>query len=217
MFGLFRKAPQPASRSPTPESAFHRQGPIPPIPVQWQKFLLLHRVAINSSGAIATDLPSTGGILIKHVNAVDLEHLSASRNTSTARPSPNVASQGDGWCAKLRSLAPAWYRTMSDWYCTIDDKRPQTTAELQQTFIAYPSSPKSGPILVIRSVDGAMPEGWGAYDMCFTMQERCDVMQQCGAIAYDTVGEVEELTGRYEERMKRERDALEKEYGSFEA
>ena len=48
------------------------------------------------------------------------------------------------------------------------------------------------------------------------MEERCDVMERFGATAYDTADEVDELNGRYEDRMKRERDELEDKWGPFE-
>ena len=137
MFRLFGRAPQPASRSPSPESALTRQGPIPPTSAQRKKHFFSHRITINANRAIATGLPSTGGILIKSVNAVDLEHLGSSRFTSTARPDPNNPSdEEDEWCAKLRSLAPRWYRSISDWYDSLGEDvpnvRPRTTAEEQQ-------------------------------------------------------------------------------------
>ncbi|KAL9080808.1 MAG: hypothetical protein Q9157_000504 [Trypethelium eluteriae] len=211
------QAPQSASRSPTPEAALHRQGRTPPTPAQLQNHFLSHRVVLDSNGAIAIGLPLTGGILIKYVNAVDLEHLRASRKASTARPNPNIPSEEDEWCTKLRSLAPGWYRSISDRYQTLNDDRPKTTTEEEQASIGYLDSPRSGHVVVVRCVTGQMPAEWGAYNKCLTMQERCDVMEEFGADVYGTADEAEELNGRHEEKMKRERDKLEDEYGPFEA
>ena len=213
MFNLFGWGRRPASRSPTPESAFIRQGPTPPTTEQRRKHHLSHRVAIDSAGAVAIGLLSTGGVLIKHVNAVDLDYLGVSRRTSTPRPNPNVALEEDEWCAKLRSLGPRWYRSIDDW--DISGERLETKAERQQMYVGYPNSPASGRILVMRCTRESKPEEWGAYNLCHTMQERCEVMERFGAIAYETADEVDELNGRHEQRMESERQELEDKFGSF--
>ncbi|KAI9706745.1 MAG: hypothetical protein M1820_004715 [Bogoriella megaspora] len=183
-------------------------------PSQWEADLYSQRVAILPNGAKAIGLPSTGGVLIKSVNAVDLIHLDVSRKMSTMRPNPHISSEEDEWCAKLRSLAPTWYRSLRDWEnAEVGDRLLKTDAEKQETFVGYSVAPNSKSILVIRSPNGLMPDGFGAYRMCFTMQERCEVMERFGAIGYDTKDEVDELNGRFEQRTKRERDELGEEWG----
>lgn len=142
-----------------------------------------------------------------------MDYLNASRFSSTARSQSDKSAAEDDWCKKLRSLGPQWYRSANDYWNAVSDGRPKTRAEEQEIFIGYPNLPESERVLVLKYENGRVPEGWGAYNLCFTMQERCRVMEKFGATAFEKADETDELNGRYEARMKIERDQLEDEWG----
>ncbi|MCJ1371367.1 hypothetical protein MMC20_002582 [Loxospora ochrophaea] len=216
MAWFFRTAPRPASRSPTPDSALIRQGPIPPTLSQIRQRESRFRIHFNSHGATAKGYPSTGGVLVKGLNAVDLVYLGASRHEETLRPTMDASPEEDAWCVKLRKLAPRWYRNVKDRDDAVFGDRPTTKAEEEQVFVGYEDDSNGGGIWVMQWVHGQRPVGWGRYELCLTMQERCRAMEELGATRYQHADEVEALTESYDERRKRERDELEETYGSLE-
>ena len=219
MARFFRWNNNAASRSPTldrGDSALLSKGPIYPSAAQARQQQSRFHVFFTSNGAIAQGYPSTGGVLVKGANTVDLIYLGASRQKPTTRPSMEACREEDAWCAKLRMLAPSWYRDLQDRDDAGNDVRPMTMLERAKVFVGYGDESNGGGIWVMRCKDRQRPEGWGRYELCLDMRERCRAMQELGATWYESASEVEELSELYDQKKKRESDELEAEYGSFD-
>jgi hypothetical protein len=165
------------------------------------------RITFNRQGAEAFAWPSEGGILVKPVNAVDLQHLEVSRAEPTPRSKPFDTSKEDEWCAKLRQLAPQWFRSRKDRDLAIVDGRLKTRREIESVYVAWPTDGTSG-VWILKFVDGRASDGFGVYDMCINMTERCQVLKQFGAIYHKNPHECFELSQAYSDECRKQRDEI---------
>lgn len=214
---LFGRQPtRHPSRSSTPESVLTRQpSDLSPSPHQIRQEISRLRVYFGISRATAVGRPSSGGVLTLSVTAVDLNYLSVSRLEPTPVPeTEDLAADEDAWCAKLRQLAPKWWRSLEDCDQALEDgavERPITHVEKERVFVGWPS--QGGGVWVLKCQRRNPSNGFGVYEMCFNMDERCEVLKKFGACFYPDPCQCLELTEEYEKRFRRERDELDRELG----
>lgn len=174
------------------------------------------RVYFGKFSATAVGRPSSGGILTLGVNGVDLIYLNVSRLKPTTIPvqREDFAGDEDAWCARLRQLAPRWWRSLEDRDRAnneADVQRFKTAVEKESVYVGWPSVGEG--VWVFKCPTGYPPSGFAAYDMCLNMDERCEVLKKHGAQFHPDPRECPELTEQYEVRFRRERDHLEEVWG----
>lgn len=168
------------------------------------------RVFLGISGATVCGRPSSGGLLMKQVNLVDLQFLGVSRMEPTVMFGEFDQEEEDGWCERLRKLAPKWFRNRREQQenDARDGSRMLTAAEIEEVFVAWPST---GGVWVLKFEDaGQLENGFGVYNMCMNMDERAEVLKKFGAEFYENPDLCVHVTKAYEERMRKEREELDR-------
>ena len=182
-----RKQPR---RSLTPESDFY--GPHNAMPARPLPLPSTARVDFDARGAVAVGNPASGGIITKRVTTVDLLYLHVPRLAPTPRPEPADPANEKTLCDTLQTLGAKWWRKIDDYDDAANGVRPKTDIEKIDVFVGWPLA--GGGVWVLEVVNGRLPADFGRYEMCVDMDERCKVLEQCGARFYATPTECEALT-----------------------
>lgn len=164
------------------------------------------RISFQRHGAFATGWPSQGGVLLKSVDAVDLQYLGRSRCIPTPSSDPPDSQEEDSWCDSLRRLSPHWAPSRQDWDYAAFGGRPHTQLETQSVYVGWPSS--GDGVWVLKCTTGREPHDFGVYDMCLSMDERCSILRDFGARFFEDPSECFELSKAYSDEHKQQREDL---------
>ncbi|KAL8707360.1 MAG: hypothetical protein Q9225_007767 [Loekoesia sp. 1 TL-2023] len=148
------------------------------------------RTDFGRLGCTVYGYPSSGGILIKEVDVVDMQFLQLDRFSATQR-SPNVV-QEDEFCARMRKIGATWWADKRAWIDVQLGIRERTALESRQLIFGWPTNGEGVWFLRYDNVR-ELPEDFGKVYMAVDMDERCRVMKQYGATFYADPETVDEL------------------------
>ncbi len=141
--------------------------------------------------------PSSGGVLIKETDIVDMQFLSLDRLHQSQR-SPNILEE-DRFCALMRRVGATWWGSEQEWVDVELGLRERTELEERTLVFGWPS--EGGGVWVLRFQGArAVPRDFGRVSMAVSMDERVGVMREYGAVFYQDADEVEELREGLEAR-----------------
>lgn len=127
--------------------------------------------------------PSSGGVLVRHSNAVELVHLGIDRFQEANRASS--ISEEDAFCQRLGQMgASLWSSKASRIDAIFDEGDTRKLAKQVQT--GWPSSGKGVWVLeyVDNGRDREMKRWRSLLKLCLTMDERCKIIEQAGGTFY---------------------------------
>ena len=145
-------------------------------------------------GIIGCDVfgwPSSGGVLIKEVDIVELMFLGLDRFQPSLRSS-NVVEE-DQFCNRLRMLGAKWWESEEDYIHVLLGMRQKTAVESSELVFGWPSA---GGVWVLRfESEKEIPRDFGKLHMALDMDERCRVMELYGGVYHTDPNEVRDLAG----------------------
>lgn len=150
------------------------------------------RTEFGRLGCTVYGYPSSGGILIKEVDVVDMQFLHLDRFAAAQRSS-NIIEE-DKFCTRLRMIGAVWWADEQEWINVQLGLRGKTELESRQLVFGWPTNGKGVWVLRYEN-ERAVPRDFGKVSLAVDMDERCRVMREYGARFYDPEG-VEELKRR---------------------
>lgn len=148
------------------------------------------RVSFTANGLfMIRGYPSTGGIIQKLVDGVEMEHLGLSRFRVVDRS--YIKEEENEFCRKLLHLGANIWQNEEHYQSWAQD--PERDGIMQHE-IGYPSS--GGVWLLKRKDLGEQEERLAMLRVCFTMDERCWVLKGLGAKFYRGIEECREIQTR---------------------
>jgi hypothetical protein len=139
------------------------------------------RTAFGRLGCTAYGYPSSGGVLIKEVDVVDMEFLQLDR-FSAAQRSSNML-QEDEFCIRMRNLGAIWWSKEQEWIEVQLGMRERTALESRHLIFGWPTNGE-GVWFLKYDNEREVPKDFGKVSMAINMDERCRVMKDYGATFY---------------------------------
>ena len=186
------------------------------------------RLSFHSGHAIVFGWPSTGGILIKTVSAVEIDWLKLSHFEESKRSFDE--SKEDAFCSQLRQVGARWYWSESG-FLYRDDLRDyeafcagyRSMQLLRDIEVAFPlSNPATETSATASAANGAwilrvsLEKAEAKRQRCFLnlaldMGERCQVIQKLGGRFFQNADEVPALMSCAEDEEEAELECLQAE------
>lgn len=141
-------------------------------------------------GCTVYGYPSSGGVLIKEADIVDMQFLSLDRFRPSQR-SINIVEE-DEFCALMRRLGATWWANEQEWIDVQLGVRERTELEKRVLVFGWPSDGVGVWVLRFAS-EREVPRDFGRVGMAISMDERVKVMKEYGAVFYEDTNEVDEL------------------------
>ena len=139
------------------------------------------RTEFGTLGATAYGYPSSGGVLIKEVDLVDMLFLQLDRFNAAQR-SKNTLEE-DKFCALMRKIGASWWADEQEWVEVQLGMRERTALESRQLVFGWPTNGEG--VWVLRFNDEKqIPQDFGNISLAMNMDERCEVMKSYGATFY---------------------------------
>lgn len=148
------------------------------------------RTIYGRRGCTVYGWPSTGGVLIKGADIVDLIFLSLDRFHASKRSS-NMFEE-DRFCAQMRRIGATWWASEQEWMDVLFGMRDATETEKRILEFGWPSN-GSGVWVLRYATEREVPKDFGRVRVAVTMDERVEIMREYGANFYEDAGEVKEL------------------------
>lgn len=149
------------------------------------------RTKFDRQGCTAYCYPSSGGVLTKILDIVDMQFLQLDRFMPAQR-SANVAHE-DEFCARMRKVGATWWADEQEWIEVQLGVREKTELEDRVLVFGWPSSGEGAWVLRYESESEVLRD-FGRVHMAVDMDERCRIMKDLGATFYADVEKVKELT-----------------------
>jgi hypothetical protein len=149
------------------------------------------RTSFGRSGCTAYGYPSSGGVLIKVVDVVDMQFLQLDR-FSAAQRSSNIV-QEDEFCARMRKIGAIWWADEQECFDVQFGIRERTELESRQLIFGWPMNGE-GVWFLRYDNEKDVPDDFGKVSMAIDMDERCRVMKHYGATFHADPETVNELT-----------------------
>lgn len=144
----------------------------------------------NTRGCFVYCYPSTGGVLIKEADLLDMLFLSLPRSHVSQR-SPS-AEEEDKFCNLLRRTGATWWRSKEDEIKVLIGMREPTEQEEKVVVFGWPTDGVGVWVLRYKS-DREMPRDFGRISLAMNMEEKIQMMKEYGATFVGDVTQVEEL------------------------
>ncbi|CZR66054.1 uncharacterized protein PAC_15955 [Phialocephala subalpina] len=145
------------------------------------------RVSTTSNGMfMVRGYPSTGKVMQKLVDGVEMEYLGLNRFRIADRS--HIKDEEDEFCRKLLRLGANIWQNEAHYQSWAQD--PERDGIMQHE-IGYPSS--GGMWLLKRKDLGEQDERLAMLRVCFTMDERCWVLKRLGAKFYRSIEECRKI------------------------
>lgn len=148
------------------------------------------RTSFGRLGCTIYGYPSSGGVLIKEADIVDMYFLSLDRFYPSQRSSNTV--EEDKFCALMRRVGASWWASKKDWVDVELGVRDKIGLEMRVLVFGWPTNEVGVWVLHFAS-ESELPWDFGRVGLALNMDERIRVMKEYGAIFYEDVGLVEEL------------------------
>ncbi|GKZ26823.1 hypothetical protein AbraIFM66951_007900 [Aspergillus brasiliensis] len=141
-------------------------------------------------GCVVYGYPSTGGVLVKEADLLDMLFLSLSRSQESQR-SPSVEEE-DRFCHLLRRTGAKWWSSREDRLEAQLGAREMTAEEEKVLVFGWPTDGVGVWVLRYES-DRQLPKDFGRMSLAMNMEERIQMMREYGATFVEDVTQVEEL------------------------
>ncbi|GAB1200784.1 hypothetical protein APSETT444_010163 [Aspergillus pseudonomiae] len=138
--------------------------------------------------------PSTGGVLIKKADLLDMLFLSLPCSHVSQR-SPSVDDE-DRFCNLLRRTGATFWPSREDWFDTQMGLREITEEEEKVIVYGWPTDGVGVWVLRFKSVE-QLPRDFGRISLAMNMEEKIQIMREYGATFVEDVTPVEELNTIY--------------------
>ncbi|OJJ78144.1 hypothetical protein ASPBRDRAFT_257373 [Aspergillus brasiliensis CBS 101740] len=142
-------------------------------------------------GCVVYGYPSTGGVLVKEADLLDMLFLSLSRSQESQR-SPNVDEEEDRFCNLLRRTGAKWWSSREDRLEAQLGAREMTAEEEKVLVFGWPMDGVGVWVLRYES-DRQLPKDFGRMSLAMNMEEKIQMMREYGATFVEDVTQVEEL------------------------
>lgn len=152
------------------------------------------RTIFGSQGCNIYGYPSSGGILIKEADVLDLLYLSLPRSQACERSTdPN---EEDKFCDRLQRIGAKWWLSKRDWIDATLGVRDLTEEEAKVVVYGWPAE---GPgVWVLRyESEGDVAGDFGRLRLALTMEEKIATMREYGAEFVEDASLVPELQASY--------------------
>lgn len=152
------------------------------------------RTEFGSEGCNVYGYPSSGGILVKEADILDLLYLDLSRSQACERSTdPN---KEDRFCDSLRRIGAKWWISKHDWIMATLGARDLTEEESKVVVFGWPA--EGAGVWVLRyDSERDDPDDFGRLRLALTMEERIAMMREYGAEFVEDVSQVPDLRDRY--------------------
>jgi len=148
------------------------------------------RTIFATRGCLVYGYPSTGGVLIKEADLLDMLFLSLSRSQVSQR-SPS-ADEEDRFCHLLRRTGAKLWSSRRDMIEAQIGIREMTEEEKKVVVFGWPTDGVG--VWVLRFVsDRQVPKDFGRVGFAMDMEEKIQMMREYGAEFVEDVTQVEEL------------------------
>ena len=141
-------------------------------------------------GCTVYGYPSSGGVLIKESDIVDMQFLSLDRLQPSER-STNIVEE-DEFCILMRRLAATWWASEREWIDVQLGERERTELEKRVLIFGWPSDGVGVWMLRFAS-ENELPKDFGRLGMVISMDEKVKVMREYGAPFYNNANDIKEL------------------------
>ncbi|KAF7585124.1 hypothetical protein BBP40_012318 [Aspergillus hancockii] len=148
------------------------------------------RTVFGIWGCVIYGYPSTGGVLRKKADLVDMLFLSLPRSHVSLR-SPS-ADEEDRFCNLLRRTGATWWPSREDWVEVQLDMREMTEEEAKVVEFGWPTDGVGVWVLRFASVE-QLPRDFGRIRLAMNMEEKIQIMREYGATFVEDITQVEEL------------------------
>jgi hypothetical protein len=152
------------------------------------------RTIFGSQGCNIYGYPSSGGILVKEADVLDLLHLSLSRSQACKRSTDPT--EEDEFCASLQRIGAKWWISKQDWANATLGVRDLTEDESRVVVYGWPAEGAGVWVLRYES-EGDVPDDFGRLRLAMTMEERIAAMREYNAGFADDASQVPELRDCY--------------------
>ncbi|KAL3457244.1 hypothetical protein BJX64DRAFT_269228 [Aspergillus heterothallicus] len=152
------------------------------------------RTEFSRGGCIIYGYPSTGGVLIKDADLVDMLFLSLPRSRTSQRALG--ADEEDRFCHMLRQSGAILWPSKRDWMRALLGVREMTEEEQKVLVFGWPADGVGVWVLRYAS-ERQMPRDFGKIRLAVSMEERIQIMEEYGATFVEDVMQVEELRGAF--------------------
>ncbi|KAL2017346.1 hypothetical protein VTK56DRAFT_2269 [Thermocarpiscus australiensis] len=160
--------------------------------VEWDRV----RVAYGSGpGATVYGWPAMGGIYVLTASAVEIEFLGYERFKPVPHPSPatpHAASDEEAHCNKMRQLGAMWWISELAWYEDRGSARVHRWAP-RKSFLRTGWPATGGVWVLCLTEDEAVQKNAGMIFNAYSMEERCQVIEQLGGTFYANPEDCPEL------------------------
>lgn len=141
-------------------------------------------------GCVVYGYPSTGGVLVKEADLLDMLFLSLSRSHESQR-SPSVDEE-DRFCNLMRRTGAKWWSSREDRLEVRLGAREMTEEEEKVLVFGWPTDGVGVWVLRYES-DRQLPKDFGRMSLAVNMEEKIQMMREYGATFVEDVTQVEEL------------------------
>ncbi|KAL3475106.1 hypothetical protein BJX99DRAFT_230248 [Aspergillus californicus] len=150
------------------------------------------RTVFGDRGCNIYGYPSTGGVLIKEANLLDMLFLSLPRSHVSKRS--DSADEEDVFCNILRRTGATLWPSRQDWVDVQRSLREPTEEEAKVMVYGWPADGVG--VWVLRFPSGEkLPRDYGRMSLALDMAEKILIMREYGATFVEDVTKVEELHG----------------------
>ena len=154
----------------------------------------MKRLTFGRGGCTVFGWPSSGGMLRKSVDAVELEYLGLDRFQESTRS--QTPAEEDAFCQKMRKLGAKWWRNEEHYFDVLLGELEMTEEEAVQLEVGWPAA---GGVWVLRSQSKrTLPKDIGQIHMALNMEERCRVIEKLGGKFYVNPEDCPDLAGSFQ-------------------
>ncbi|KAA8652890.1 hypothetical protein EYZ11_003153 [Aspergillus tanneri] len=148
------------------------------------------RTVFGTRGCVVYGYPSTGGVLRKEADLLDMLFLSLPRS-HVSQHSPS-ADEEDRFCNLMRRTGAMWWPSKEDWIEVQMGMREMTEEEEKVLVFGWPTDGVGVWVLRFASAR-QLPRDFGRMSLAMNMEEKIQMMREYGATFVEDVTQVEEL------------------------
>jgi uncharacterized protein YifE (UPF0438 family) len=149
------------------------------------------RTEFGALGCIVYGYPSTGGVLIKEADLLDMLFLSLSRFHASQR-SPS-ADEEDRFCNLMRRTGATLWPSKEYWI-EVELGAREATEEEEEKVLVFCWPTDGVGVWVLRTGSARqMPRDFGRMSLAMNMEEKIQMMREYGATFVEDVAQVEKL------------------------
>ncbi|KAL4983332.1 hypothetical protein BDW68DRAFT_169177 [Aspergillus falconensis] len=153
---------------------------------------MTERTVFDTRACTVYGYPSTGGVLIKEADLLDMVFLSLPRSHTLQR-APS-ADEEDRFCNLLRRTGATFWAMKQDWFDVQVGLRESTEEEQKVMVYGWPADGVG--VWVLRFASAAeLPRDFGRVSFAMDMEEKIQIMKEYGAVFVEDVTQVKELAG----------------------